>query len=386
MTRMKTERLHQKTLLRFFFALAAPLSAYAAQSAAHRNPHWIELTYARTAYPLIAQSISFFTRRAPFSIGEFLIAAILAFAVGWITRRIVQFVRRTRRPSVLFTHDAPHLFIALGLTAHFFLLAWGYNYARQPITESFHFHRAPAQGERLESVTRELILQTNECYAKSNAAQTPNGGSALPISRRELYETLEETFRQQPQLGYIRQGSLAPPKPVAASFLMSHANIGGVFSPFTNEPNFNAQQPDCEIPFTVAHEMAHQRGFAFENEANFVAFLVCVRSPNPYIRYSGYSTAARYLLGDLRADPERYRRIRSLADEGPRRDWESLYNFWSQYQGRTSRISQKVNDAYLKANHVESGVANYSEMTGLIIGYFDSNGLPSSSETPANLR
>src|ERR1043166_6917252 len=53
-----------------------------------------------------------------------------------------------------------------------------------------------------------------------------------------------------------------PPKPVYFSGLMSRFGVSGVYSPFTGEPNYNTLQPDCDLPFAVAHEMAHQRGYA----------------------------------------------------------------------------------------------------------------------------
>jgi hypothetical protein len=72
---------------------------------------------------------------------------------------------------------------------------------------------------------------------------------------------------------------------------MARAGISGIFIPFTGEPHYDAHQPASSLPFTLAHEMAHQRGFAFESEANFVAAVVCLRSDHPYIRHSGWAGA-----------------------------------------------------------------------------------------------
>jgi len=48
---------------------------------------------------------------------------------------------------------------------------------------------------------------------------------------------------------------------------MSYLGIGGVYFPFTGEANVNISMPHTSIPFTACHEMAHQIGFAREDEA-----------------------------------------------------------------------------------------------------------------------
>ena len=55
--------------------------------------------------------------------------------------------------------------------------------------------------------------------------------------------------------------------------MLSYLGISGIFIPFTCEANVNATLPDWEIPFTACHELAHQRGFAREDEANYVGYL-----------------------------------------------------------------------------------------------------------------
>ena len=38
----------------------------------------------------------------------------------------------------------------------------------------------------------------------------------------------------------------------------------------------------------IAHHKAHQRGYAKEDEANFVGYVICINSTDPPVRYSGY--------------------------------------------------------------------------------------------------
>ena len=39
-------------------------------------------------------------------------------------------------------------------------------------------------------------------------------------------------------------------------------------------------------PYTIAHEMAHQLGYASETEANFIAFVVATETDDPMLKYS----------------------------------------------------------------------------------------------------
>src|SRR5207237_4159011 len=87
------------------------------------------------------------------------------------------------------------------------------------------------------------------------------------------------------------------PKEVVLSPLMSYLGIAGIFIPFTGEANVNATLPDCEIPFTACHELAHQRGYAREDEANYIAYRACRAHPDRDFRYSGPFRAALYTIG-----------------------------------------------------------------------------------------
>jgi hypothetical protein len=153
---------------------------------------------------------------------------------------------------------------------------------------------------------------------------------------------------------------------------MTRFGISGIYSPLTGEANYNAEQPSCDLPYTIAHEMAHQRGFAREDEANFIAFLICSKASHPYLRYSGSLRGLR-VLSALRPQvtPERYREIVTALGAGPLQDARASAEFWDRSRNRTlSSVAERTNDAYLQANRVRSGIRNYGEVTALIIGYY----------------
>jgi hypothetical protein len=223
----------------------------------------------------------------------------------------------------------------------------------------------------LEEISRTIIFEINRDYEEGCAGVEGRAPCRLPLDETQLYEALESSYRRlEPLLGGAGGGGFGPPKPFYFSHLMSRFSISGMFSPFTGEPNFNAEQPDSGLPFAVAHEMAHQRGYAREDDADFLAFLACVNASHPYVRYSGRlrSLEVLDLLG--RIAPHRYQEIAPLLAPGPVADREASNSFWLRQEGTLSRATYGVTDAYLKVNRVGSGLGNYREVVRLIISYY----------------
>ena len=132
---------------------------------------------------------------------------------------------------------------------------------------------------------------------------------------------------------------------------MTYTHISGLYSFFTGEANINFNYPDFVIPFTVAHEMAHQRGIAREDEANFVAFLVCINSENDYVRYSGLFNVLEYLLSALnKADAEMYKElVKESITPGIRAELVAYSGFFKKYSDSTaSQVVGSINNSYLE--------------------------------------
>jgi uncharacterized sulfatase len=244
------------------------------------------------------------------------------------------------------------------------------NYQRPPLAETLRLEQRQANAEELEMISRAIVAGINRNYEEARADQTWAEQSRLPLGGPQLYDLIETAYQREPLLGGDRGGTFGPPKPVYLSRLMSRLGISGIYIPFTGEPNFNAEQPDCDLPYSIAHEKAHQRGFAREDEANFIAFLICVNSAHPYARYSGYLNALSVLGVLNQVSPDRYRELAAQLGAGPRADLKARSAFWQRHLGKFSQVTRQVNHAYLKANRIRSGVSNYGEFLRLVIYYY----------------
>lgn len=349
----------------------APLAAaLLLQALANRNPQLIERYYSRGLYPPIIHALSLINGVVGFSIAELLIyvlAAALVAAFIYQAREI--YLRRRRFTSVL----RADLLVAVWLSGSailIFLLVWGLNYQREPLGVKLGLSGRTASDEQLKMISETIVDGVNSNYGESQLRATAEGPGSGPLTRAQISELIETAYQTEPLLGGVAGGRYGPAKPIYFSGLLSRLGLSGFYMPFTGEPNFNAAQPDFDLPYVMAHEKAHQRGFTREDEANFIAFVVCVNSTHPYLRYSGYLNALKIVPAFGGSDPEFYRTLSRKIGDGPRNDLRTRVAFWARHAGPATELAHRVNDSYLKANRVESGTQNYGEDIALIIGYY----------------
>jgi hypothetical protein len=334
------------------------------QMSAALLPELTERLYVRAVYPHIPATLSLVSGRVGFSLGELLTFTVLTAGLIFLVRFFFLLHRRrgerARRAYAALRSTA---WLAAGLL-WLFLLAFGLNYQRPLLFDLLGFERRGAGAAELEAMGREVVGRINENYAEAHA-----DGRAAP-DPAQIKALLQESYDEAPDLTLLPHGPFAPPKPLFASGVFTRIGLSGVYSPFTGEPNYNADMPDFQLPFTMAHEMAHQRGVARESEANFVAYLVCINSRDPFVRYSGYRNGLGVLSELYRVEPEKAREMARQLSPGFREDSRRAALFWAKAYGPAAALTNRVNDLYLRANRVSKGTADYAASTTLIVGYY----------------
>jgi hypothetical protein len=184
----------------------------------------------------------------------------------------------------------------------------------------------------------------------------------LAINR---YTHLEADF---PQLKYQYKSV----KSSLMSLLQTYIGTGGYLNPLTGEAQVNDRIPKTGYPTTICHEMAHQIGFAAENEANFVGFIAANYNDDVFFKYASYRMAFGYCISELK------KRDRKLTKElwktlhiGVGKDFNASYQFWRNYKNPFEPLVKKGYNAYLKANKQDKGIASYSDVVNLFIHYFE---------------
>jgi hypothetical protein len=153
---------------------------------------------------------------------------------------------------------------------------------------------------------------------------------------------------------------------------MTALRTTGVYTYFTGEANVNVHFPDYSTPFTTAHEFAHQRGYSRENEANFIAFMVCIRSGDPYVEYSGYISMLEYISSALnKTDKEAYKSLYSTLDERIKGEFAAYSEFYYANENVfLGNLSNFINDKYLKSQGTE-GIVSYGLVVKLCVAYYN---------------
>lgn len=201
------------------------------------------------------------------------------------------------------------------------------------------------------------------------------GASVMPYSLAELNGKLMDAYTavsgDYPFVARLTSRF----KPIVLSGIMTYTHISGVYSFFTGESNVNTNYPDYIVAFSAAHELAHQRGIARENEANFIAYLVCTASDDDFLRYSGYLNMYEYLSSAmLKASKEKYTAVAAKLGKKVRSDLRAYSEFFKKYEHSVaSEVSGKVNDTYLKVQGT-AGTASYGMVVDYAVAYHKDKG------------
>ena len=340
-------------LLAAFFALRAQRGVMNALSARVSMP--LERALGR-AWSLV-----------PFSGAELCYAAAVIFLVVWFVTTVLAVARAEYKGEAACRRFLLLLNLLLSLYAAFCLL-WGVNFYADDFCDKSGLHPQPVAVEDLIAVTRRFAEEASACA--DAVARNADGTYAVPRAESmalapTLYENLYDEFP------FLRIPVDPAPKPIFFSRVMSAMNVTGLYFPFTGESNLNMDFPAATFPFTVAHELAHRRGIASEQQCNFLGALAAIRSDDPAYRYSGWLTGYIHLSNALyTVSPEAWAETRALLGPSAEADLRAANDYWARYEGKVSEASGKAYDAMLKSYGDELGMRSYGAVVDLLVLYF----------------
>ena len=303
----------------------------------------------------------------------FLVLIILSIVLIKLLITLRLGFRKGLPAALWFSLKLLNLFLAAVVLGY---VLWGLNYSRPAFRERVGWARLAtgqvvSEEEELGRLARDTIRLTNHFYRLAQGDVDSGEPSCLRESLGSLDERLNSGFAGASDLLDLPAGlrrSMGPAKPLISSEMMSYLGLSGFYYPWTGEANFNDRVPDCELPLVIAHEKAHQRAFASEDEASFAGFLACLCSGSYYAKYSAYLFAQRQLLREwFRLAPEEARASTLERLPGVQRDLEAAGEFWSRYRGVASQITSFVNDSYLKLHRVKGGIRSYRRSAHLLV-------------------
>ena len=311
----------------------------------------------------------------PFSLAELIIILIpfIAFIMVWYFSKFRCETNRSAIVSVVCILSAAALLFSM------FVVNLGVGYKGSSLDEKLGIKSGPVDSKELYSATVYLAEKINEL--EPEIYYDAENFSIMPYDFATLNEKLLEAYDKFAADHYFIKNFKSRLKPVMLSEPMSYTHITGVYTFFTGESNINVNFPDYTLPFTAAHELAHQRGIAREDEANMIAFLVCIGSDDLYIRYSAYMNMYEYFSSALyRADKALYKKAARNLIIDAQNEMIAYGDFFEKYERSVaSKVSGTVNDVYLKTQGT-AGRQSYGMVVDLTVAYLKNESLIKSEQ------
>lgn len=308
----------------------------------------------------------YLTSWIPFSLGETLVVT-LPFAIVWM----LVFARHTLARAVR------SLVCIMLAVASFVILSFLPLYSGKPVNLCMGFERTPVTESQVEYAYRYTVSNLNSMLSKGLVSYTPDGFSVMPYSFKELSDKVNSAYKkalESEEFSFLTDMDV-PAKPIFLSEYMTYTGLSGVYTPFTGEANINTNFPDYVVAFTCAHEIAHQRGVAPEDECSFVAYAVLSQCDDPYLRYAANRYALDYLQNAMwMADSNVCFEIMKSTDGRILNESVAYTEFFEKYRDNTaSDIADVINDTSLKINNQEHGIRSYGMMAELVTLYICNN-------------
>ncbi len=257
------------------------------------------------------------------------------------------------------------LLILLNVFYFLYQLFWGMLYFQNPLIE-----KLPSTEPTLDFAKETAIRYLQLCKEDRAQLKEDRNGVFKVWDRSAIEsEILQNQNRLPGQISDKTGSGVHSFKPALWNRAMSYTGISGYYNPFTAEAQYNQYLPSTSIPFTLAHESAHQMGFAREQEASFIAYLIGKDSENKELRYSTRYYALRSLLHAIQeTDPAFVENILQQYSEGMRRDRLYERNFAVRHSGLADAFFAVTNDLFLKSNQQEGSIT-YSYFVDLMLRY-----------------
>ncbi len=300
----------------------------------------------------------------PFSVAELLYTVIAVVAVAFIIG-MVKAVRKSSHKikELCLRLTAVALIPAVLITGYNWL--WALGYYAETFTEKSGLANDGVAVEDLKEVT---ILFAEKATELSTKVKRDEAGHFIEKDfwkdTEGLYDSMEAEFP------FLKNYELRP-KPMIYSYLMSVIGFTGFYFPFTGEANVNAHFPAALQPVTIAHELAHQRRVAAEEEANFVGIAACLSSDKTVYQYSGALSGLTHLSNALyEADKDAWAEISANLSDEVLIDWRDSNEYWDKFESPVEEVATGVYDTYLKANDQELGIKSYGACVDLLVEYY----------------
>lgn len=306
----------------------------------------------------------------PFSVVEWVIFSLPVLLPGYLVFTSRSLARNDTREN-FFRHLLP-IICAILIVLTVFLAAFGPCYFRSPLEDNLGLEKKDVSAEELYATAAIVCEQIRKL--EDDVTSIYGGETVMPYDYNELVSKINDAYKKYAKEEAYVSHFPSRAKTLACSPVFTYTHISGVYTFMTGEVNINVNYPDFIRPFTIAHEFSHQRGIAKEEEANFVAYLVCIGSDDAYIQYAGYANMLKYLMDALaKADRTLYSRLRAEIPAIADGEFSAYSRFFTPYrENAASTVTNAVNNTFLSSQGEKKGTESYGLVVDLAVAYYAS--------------
>ncbi|MCD5382642.1 DUF3810 domain-containing protein [Candidatus Gracilibacteria bacterium] len=324
-----------------------------------RHPEWVEKYYSNGLYPFISRLLRKLLGWIPISVGDLLYLLFVFIVLKWLW-----YLFQTRLYPLLEHIYALGAFISIVFFV--FHLFWGLNYYRLPFYERLDLNSLEFTQEELLQTTQNHIDKLNNIHHLIE--ENDSVAIVVPYKRTAIFRMASAHYKNLKIDSVALHFKTRSIKGSLMSKPLSYMGFSGYLNPFTGEAQVNREIPKSNFPATTCHEMAHQLGYASEDEANYIGYLACITSEDAFFRYSGELLAVQHLLyAIVQHDKELYREYYDKLHVGIQRNIQQNRDFWDSYQNPFEPYFKKFYDLFLKANSQKEGIDSYNAMVGYLV-------------------
>ena len=324
-------------------------------------PEFVERYYSNGLYVFISKLMHYSFGWLPFSVGDLFYTMTGIYILRWLVINRKRIIKDTK-------HWVLDVLSAVSIGYFAFHMLWAFNYYRLPLEKTLHLD-SKYTTEELVDITTRLIAKANEIQLDITKNDTVKVD--FPYTKTELLNFVPEGYtelsKQFPHLAYH-------PKSLKRSLYglaLTYMGFSGYLNPFTNEAQIDGLIPKFNYPSTASHEVAHQLGYAAENEANFIGSLAAINHKNVYFKYSGYTFALSHCLNELYVrNKDQYESAVKTINKGILKNYKEANVFWQSYQNPLEPLFKVSYNSFLKVNHQSKGIESYDYVVALLVNYY----------------
>lgn len=253
-----------------------------------------------------------------------------------------------------------------------FYVSWGFNYRQKPIHNVLDlpidkFDQVDAETEFIRA-TQDLIVAANSLPDEfTNIATLTSHPFNDNLIRKDVERSLG--LLDLPVAGRVRVRKLYP----RGNLL--RFGTAGIYIPHAFEGNVDPGLLAVQLPFTMAHEMAHGYGVTDEGACNFIAWLACAGSEDPLIRLGGALSYWRYAASGV--SDELYKQQYQLLPPVITDVMKAISVNFDKYPDLMPRVRDFIYGTYLKSHGVPGGLKSYQYVVIMVHEYLKKRDQPS---------